>query len=281
MSDTFPPVCLSIGASDCTGAAGVQADCKTFISLGCYGTSVVTVLSARGLAGVQELHQVPEKFIRQQLDAIAGSLPIAAVKVGFMTSASAIRCVGRWLRERQRLPVVVDPVATDSRGIALLQPEALQAMHDELLPRAAVITPNRFEAALLTQVEECLSVEDMQEAARSLHRRHGCSTLVTGGILDGRSLDVLAGIDGINRYDAEWCPRGKVHGVGSAHSAAIAAGLARGDSLREAVLHAKLYISSAITAAPCLDDGAGIIWHGAGGGPDWARPKTDRFLARK
>jgi hydroxymethylpyrimidine/phosphomethylpyrimidine kinase len=259
----FPPVCLSIGSADSSGSSGIQGDLKTCTALGVMGVSAVTAVDARSFSARGASHVVPDACIRGQLDAVIAQMPIAVVKVGHLPSVGAVRTVTRWLREHPRLQVVVDPSATDSRGIALLQPEVLGTLCDELLPRATLCVPNRFEAALLAGMEECLSVEDMEQAARTLSKRHGAPVLVTGGGLAGRSIDVLAALDGVSHYDGQSAPRAKVHGAGCAHSAAIAAHLARGESLREAIMAAKFYIGAAIAAAPTLPDGHGTIWHGS------------------
>ncbi|MBA3936410.1 MAG: bifunctional hydroxymethylpyrimidine kinase/phosphomethylpyrimidine kinase [Planctomycetes bacterium] len=261
-SGNFPASCLTIGTSDSSGGAGVQADIKTFAAQNCYGASVVVALSAQNFSGIKGMHLVPESFVRTQLDAVGDELPISAIKIGLVPNVATIRVIGRWLRERPDVPVVLDPVAADSRGIPLLQPEMVGALCDELMPRATVATPNRFEAALLAGMEECLSLEDMEEAAQRIFKRFGCPVVVTGGGLAERSLDVLAGLDGVSHFDAPTCHRIKVHGAGCAHSAAITAGLAKGDSLREAIFHAKFYVSAAIAAAPMLDSGRGALWHG-------------------
>ena len=258
----FPPVCLSVGSSDSSGSSGITADLKTFTALNVYGTTCVTALDARSLSFTGGSHQVPEQFVRSQLEAVIAQLPLAAVKVGYLPTVATVRAVARWLRENPRLPLVLDPSATDSRGIALLHPEVLQTICAELLPRATLCVPNRFEAALLAGMEECLDTGDMEKAARELTKRHGCPILVTGGGLAGRSLDVLAALDGVSHFDGPAHQRGKVSGAGCAHSAAITAGLAKGDSLREAIINAKLYISAAIAAAPILPDGHSTIWHG-------------------
>jgi hydroxymethylpyrimidine/phosphomethylpyrimidine kinase len=257
----MPPVCLAIGTSDSSGGAGVQSDLKTFLAYQCYGASVVVALAAQSLVAIKGLHPVPESFVRTQLEAVGEDLPISVVKIGFVPSVGAIRVVARWLRERPQLPVVLDPVAADSRGIPLLQPEVVEALCDEFMPRATVTTPNRFEAALLAGMDECLSVDDMQEAAQTIFRRFGCPVVVTGGGLAHKALDVLAGLDGISHFETPTCDRPKVHGAGSCHSAAIAACLARGDSLREAIYNAKLYVSAAIAAAPSFGHDRSVLWH--------------------
>jgi hydroxymethylpyrimidine/phosphomethylpyrimidine kinase len=262
MASKFPPVCLTIGASDSSGGAGIQADLKTFTALNCYGASVVTAVAAQSFSRINAMTALPDQAIRTQLDAVESELPIKAVKVGLCPSAAAMRVVARWLRERPKLVVIVDPVAADASGIALLQPEMVEALRTELLPRATIATPNRFEAALLMGMDECLGVEDMEAAAKGIMHKHGCAVLVTGGGMGKSSLDVLAAIDGLRHFDAETVQRTKVYGAGCAHSAAITACLAKGESLREATLNAKAYVSAAIAAAPSLENGHGVVWHG-------------------
>ena len=260
MNAKFPKVCLTIGTSDSSGGAGIQGDLKTFSSQDCYGASVVVAISAQSFAGIKGMHLVPEHFVRLQLDAIS-ELPLSAVKVGLVPNVAAIRVIGRWLRERPDLPLVLDPVASDSRGIPLLQPEMVAALCEELMPRATISTPNRFEAALLSGLEECLSVEDMQQAAKEIFRRYGAPVVVTGGGLTDRTIDVLYGLDGVSHIEAPTQKRAKVHGAGCAHSEAIAAGLAKGQALRDSIYHAKHYVSAAIAAAPVLPNGHSTLWH--------------------
>ncbi len=262
MANYFPPVCLTIGASDSSGGAGIQADLKTFTALQCYGASVVTAITAQSFTRIHSMQPVTEQMVRAQLDAVESELTINAVKVGLCPSVATMRLVARWLRERPKLRVVVDPVAADSSGIALLQPEMVETLRTELLPRATIATPNRFEAALLMGMDECLGIEDMEAAAKGILHKYGCAVLVTGGGMGTRSLDVLAALDGLRHFDAETVVRTKVHGAGCAHSAAITANLAKADSLREATLNAKAYVSAAISAAPNLENGHGVLWHG-------------------
>lgn len=258
---TFPAVCLSIGSSDTSGGAGIQGDIKTFTALSVHGLSVITALNAQGLAGVADVMPVPEAHVRAQLEALENDFTIGAVKVGGCPSVGVMRVVGRWLRSHPRIPVVIDPVATDGRGIPQMTPEMVEALSAELLPRAMVVTPNRFEAALLAGMEECLTQEDMEQAATTLRDRHGCAVLVTGGSSGTEALDVLAAIDGLRHFSTPAHPRPKVHGQGSCHAAAIAAGLARGDGLREAIVSAKLYIAAAIAAAPTTSTNRSVLWH--------------------
>jgi hydroxymethylpyrimidine/phosphomethylpyrimidine kinase len=262
MSTKLPPACLTIGSSDSSGGAGIQADLKTFTALNVYGASVVTSLTAQDFTSIRGVHVVPESFVRAQLEAVEDEIPFQAVKVGLCPSAGSMRVIARWLRARPSLRVVVDPVAADARGVALLQPDVIETLKNELLPRATICTPNRFEAALLAGMEECLTIEDMAQAAREILRRYGCAAVVTGGGMSDRSYDVLAAIDGIRHFDAETIVREKVHGAGCAHSAAITANLASGESVRESIINAKAYVSAAIAAAPELENRHSVLWHG-------------------
>jgi hydroxymethylpyrimidine kinase/phosphomethylpyrimidine kinase len=262
MAANLHPVCVTIGESDSSGGSGIQADLKTFMALNCYGASAITAVSAQSLTGKNSQLPMPEGHVRAQLDAIAESLPIAAVKVGYLPSAQVVRVVARWLRETPKIPVVVDPIITTNKGIALGQPEVIRAICEELLPRGTVATPNRFEAAMLAGMEEVLEVSDMQRAASILLKRHGCPVLVTGGGFDGKHVDLLAALDGVSHYESPTIQRGKIVGTGCAHSGAITALLAKRDSLREAILDAKGYVTGALQAAPELPGGIGVLWHG-------------------
>jgi hydroxymethylpyrimidine kinase/phosphomethylpyrimidine kinase len=261
MTRQFPPVCLTIGVSDSSGGSGVQADIKAIAAQECYAAAVVVGLVAQNFSSTKGSFPIPEAFVHTQLDAVMDELPVKVVKVGMVPSVDTIRVIGRWLREHPKLQVVVDPVAADSRGIPILQPEMVQALCEQLMPRATVTTPNRFEAALLSGMEECLSIEDMQQAASTIFKRFGCPVVVTGGGLTDRTVDVLCGLDGVSHIEAPTHKRAKVHGAGCAHSAVIAACLARGQSLRDAIYHAKHYVSAAISNAPALENGRGTLWH--------------------
>ena len=261
MERQFTPVCLTIGVSDCSGGSGIQADIKAIAAQECYAASVVVGVIAQNISGTKGSFPIPEAFVHTQLDAVIDELPVKVVKVGMVPSVATIRLIGRWLREHPKLQVVVDPVAADSRGIPILQPEMVAALCEELMPRATITTPNRFEAALLSGMEECLSVEDMQQAATTIFKRFGCPVVVTGGGLTDRTIDVLCGLDGVSHIDAPTHKRSKVHCAGCAHSAVISACLARGQNLRDAIYHAKHYVSAAIANAPVLENGRGTLWH--------------------
>lgn len=261
MNHSERPVCLSIGTSCSSGGAGIQVDVKTFTAMGCQGAAVVTAVSAQNFTSVRATHALPDDIVREQLIAAADELPIAAVKIGFTPSVGAIRVIGRWLREHPRTVVVVDPVIADSKGIARLQPETIDAIRKELLPRATLVTPNRFQAALLANQDDCIGQEMMEDAAREIFRRYGCPTVVSGGGV-GDCHDVFVGLDGLRHFESMGRSSGKVHGVGSTFSAAITACLAKGESIRESILSAHMFIAEALEATATYPMGFKPLWHG-------------------
>lgn len=247
---TCPPCCLSISISDTTGADTGQADLKTFTALGTFGVLATTGIRVQDSAGIHDTTAMTERLVHAQLDAVEATHDIRAVKVGFCPSAATIRVIGRWLRERPLLPVVVDPILLQHHGIPLQQPEVISALQQELLPRATVATPNRFEAARLSGMDECLTRDDMEQAARAIFQQCGCTTVVTGGGLGDESLDVACGFDGISHFSLPSEGSGDpVLGAGCSYSAALTAQLARGEALRESLLAAKSYVTELIAGA--------------------------------
>ena len=178
------PVALTIAGSDSGGGAGIQADLKTFAALGVHGTSAITCITAQNPEGVRGVQACSVDIVRRQIEAVFDALPPAAVKTGMLYSASIIRVVADFFCRRQRLPLVVDPVMVSTSGAALLKPAAVKVLRAELLPLAALVTPNLDEAEVLVG-ERLTSVADLREAARELHKRFGCAALVKGGHLGG------------------------------------------------------------------------------------------------
>ncbi|MDW8372741.1 MAG: hydroxymethylpyrimidine/phosphomethylpyrimidine kinase [Planctomycetota bacterium] len=263
----FPyPVCVAIGTIDGVGSTGVLADIKVFMALSCYGaaaaTSVITQRREAALCRVQVCMQTSAEQLRAQLETLASSLPIRAVKIGYIPEAHLIAVVEQWLRAQSRVPVVIDPIILTSQGVPLTNPAVIRGLCEQLLPLGTLATPNRLEAAMLAGMDECLDIADMEEAATRLRARYGCPILVTGGGIGGRHIDLLAALDGISHFESPTVPRSKIAGTGCAHSAAITACLAKGDSLREAILGAKAYVQGALRGAPTLPDGQGLLWHG-------------------
>lgn len=256
------PVALTIAGSDSGGGAGIQADLHTFAALGVHGASVITCLTAQNPREVKGVHPAPADFVRLQLAAVFEELRPAALKTGMLYSRALIQAVAQFLNARKARPaVVVDPVMLATSGTALLRPEAIRALQQQLLPLAQLITPNAPEAAALAgrPVE---SVEDLRAAARALHERHGCAVLVKGGHLQGLRVAVDVLFDGRDEWLLE-APRVRgvsTHGTGCTYSAAITAVLARGWPLVEAVGLAKEFISQAIAHSRRIGRHQALHW---------------------
>ncbi len=244
------PIALTIAGSDSGGGAGIQADLKTFASLGVHGTSALTCITAQNPRGVRGIQPCSVQLLQGQLEAVFDELPPAAVKTGMLYSAAIIHAVAAFLAGRGGPLLVVDPVLVSTSGTPLLEPGALKALLAELLPLASLVTPNVPEAQLLTG-RKLDSVQDLREAARDLHRRFGCAALVKGGHL--RRLREAADIFYDGRQElllsAPFIRGVRTHGTGCVYSAAIAGFLARGLPLPRAVCRAKHYITQAIATS--------------------------------
>jgi hydroxymethylpyrimidine/phosphomethylpyrimidine kinase len=243
------PIALTIAGSDSGGGAGIQADLKTFASLGVHGTSAITCLTAQNPRGVTGVQPTSPAMVRKQLDAVFSELRPRAAKTGMLFSAEIIAEVARFWSRRNRPPLVVDPVMVATSGARLLKPDAIERMCQRLLPLADLITPNLDEAEVLTGLK-IRDPEDLRKAARTLSRRYRCAVLVKGGHLaDSRSaMDVYC--EGAGRAEllltAPYVRGVSTHGTGCTYSAAITAFLARGYGLAAAVARAKEYITQAI-----------------------------------
>jgi hydroxymethylpyrimidine/phosphomethylpyrimidine kinase len=252
------PVALTIAGSDSSGGAGVQADLKTFAALGVYGASVITALTAQNTTGVSGIHRTPADFVTAQIDAVFADLDVKAVKIGMVAQRATIEAVAAGLARWSSQRVVLDPVMVATSGDHLLVDDAVDALRKMLIPRAALITPNLPEAAaLLEQPVATSEAAIASQGARLLAM--GCrAVLIKGGHGQGsESTDYL--FDG-SRTIALAAPRiatKNTHGTGCSLSSAIAAGLAKGESLETAVRAAKAWISEAIEAADRLDVGHG------------------------
>jgi len=240
-------IALTIGGSDSGGGAGIQADLKTFATLGVHGTSVITCLTAQNPTGVLGLQPATPDLVRQQLEAVFAELRPTAGKTGLLYSAAIVRTLVQFFKRGRPMPLIVDPVMAATSGARLLQSSALRALCDELLPLATLVTPNLNEAERLlgTKIED---TEGQRAAARQLVRRYGCAALVKGGHLKGATAATDIFNDGRTelRLTAPFLRGIPTHGTGCAFSAAIAAGCARGEGLTRAVRHAKDFITQAI-----------------------------------
>ncbi|WP_188497309.1 bifunctional hydroxymethylpyrimidine kinase/phosphomethylpyrimidine kinase [Pullulanibacillus pueri] len=251
---------LTIAGSDSSGGAGIQADLKTFSALGVYGMSVITAVTAQNTQGVFGVEELSEKIITGQLDAVFQDIPVDSVKIGMLSNAEIIQIIARKLRVYQPHHVVLDPVMVSKSGYDLLRPEAKAALIEHLLPLATVLTPNLKEASVLVgHPVETLS--DMKEAAKALAEKGPQAVLVKGGHLQGEAIDILYDGEKWRTFEGKRIATKNTHGTGCTLSSAIAAFLAKGHSLEEAIQRAKQYIQGAIAHALELGHGAGPTHH--------------------
>jgi hydroxymethylpyrimidine/phosphomethylpyrimidine kinase len=260
------PIVLTIAGSDSGGGAGIQADLKTFAALRCHGTSAITCLTAQNPRGVTGIQPVAPRLVRQQIEAVFAELPPRAVKTGMLFSSAIIRNAAVALAAAPRVPLVVDPVMVATSGAVLLQPAAIRALQHLLLPRATLITPNLDEAELLLG-RRLRSLDDLFAAAEELHQRFGAAVLVKGGHLKlgAEAVDVLFDGRRFTVLKARRIRGVSTHGTGCTYSAAIAAGLARGQSLSGAVRAAKRFITRAIARSYRAAHHPTLNWSAAAG----------------
>jgi hydroxymethylpyrimidine/phosphomethylpyrimidine kinase len=252
MSQVKPKqVALTIAGSDSGGGAGIQADLKTFAALGVHGACAVTCVTAQNPRTISRVEPCSPKMVRAQMEAVFSYSPPAAVKTGLLCSAAIVREVARFFRQTRGVPLVVDPVMVATSGRRLLPRNAVAILRRDLLPLAALVTPNLFEAEVLAG-KKIRTPEELRAAARTLYQTCGCAALVKGGHLAGgdSAVDFLCGAEGEWMLSAPRIPGLALHGTGCVYSAAITAWLARGKSLRRSVELAKTHIANIIAATP-------------------------------
>ncbi|BAM88557.1 hydroxy-methylpyrimidine kinase [Bradyrhizobium oligotrophicum S58] len=252
------PVALTIAGSDSSGGAGIQADLKTFAALSVYGASVLTALTAQNTKGVTGVHLVPPDFVTAQIDAVFDDLAVGAVKIGMVAQAPIADAIGASLARWKPAHVVLDPVMVATSGARLLPEAAIAVLRSRLIPQATLITPNLPEAAALLDEP----IADTDEAIAAQGRRLlalGCpAVLIKGGHGQGsHSTDYLISSETSIALAAPRVATANTHGTGCSLSAAVAAGLAKGESLEAAVRNAKAFISGAIAAADRFTVGHG------------------------
>ena len=251
---------LTIAGSDSGGGAGIQADLKTFSAFRVFGTSVVAALTAQNSLGVHGVFNVPPDFVARQIDAVLSDIGADAIKIGMLSTAPIIHAVAERLGAHRRRPVVLDPVMIAKSGDPLLEPPARGALVAEMLPLAEVVTPNLHEAAALAGIP-VETEADMEEAARRIHALGPRHVLVKGGHLKAAATDILWDGRAVRRFTAPRLDSPHTHGTGCTLSAAIAAGLARGRPLGDAVEEAKRYVTAAIGAGFQAGRGVGALRH--------------------
>lgn len=254
-------VALTIAGSDSGGGAGIQADLKTFAAFGVFGTSVITALTAQNTLGVRAVAEVQPAFVRAQLDAIGEDFAVAGVKTGMLARRPIIEVVAAHLQNRRLRNLIVDPVMVAASGDVLLAPDAVAAMRELMLPLASLLTPNAREAEILSGVA-ISDVAAMHLAARKIVEMGARAVLVKGGRLGGStSVDVLCRGGTIREFSSPRVAINRAHGTGCTLSAAIAAAMALGMELEDAIQTAKLYVTHALATAEQVGHGATPLNH--------------------
>jgi hydroxymethylpyrimidine/phosphomethylpyrimidine kinase len=253
------PIALSIAGSDPSAGAGIQADLKTFSALGVYGATVITALTAQNTRGVSAIEPVRAAMVSAQIDAVFADLKVDAVKIGMLGQATIIEAVAAGLERHRQKTVVLDPVLLASASAtALLEPHAIEQLRHLLIPRALILTPNLPEAAALLGEAVAETEAQMRGQAERLLGLGAQAVLIKGGHAGGaESVDIYVDAHTQWRLPAPRVLTNNTHGTGCTLSAAIAAGLAKGLTLAEAIAAAKDYVSAAIAAADQLLVGSG------------------------
>lgn len=252
------PIAVTIAGSDSSGGAGIQADLKTFSALGVYGASVIAALTAQNTRGVTAIHDVPAKFISDQMDAVFSDLNVGAVKIGMLSRTDAILAVAAGLERHKQEKIVLDPVMVATSGDTLLAPDAIEVLRTALIPRAVVITPNLPEAAALLETAIADTETQMREQGEKLLALGARAVLMKGGHGSGaESVDLLVAPDSVTRFAAQRIETKNTHGTGCTLSSGIAAGLAKGFDLHRSVSEAKAYLTAALAAADRISIGSG------------------------
>jgi hydroxymethylpyrimidine/phosphomethylpyrimidine kinase len=254
------PKALTIAGSDSGGGAGIQADLKTFSAYRVFGLSVITAVTAQNSVGVQGVENLPPAFVAQQLRSVLEDFGVDAAKCGMLSVAPIIEAVAGVLGEHPIDKLVVDPVMVAKSGDALLQPDAVAALIRRILPLALVVTPNLPEAEVLSGITVS-SRDEMEEAARRIGKLGARHVLVKGGHLKGDAVDILWNGREMTAFQIPRIESSNTHGTGCTLSAAIAAGLAKGRPLGEAVREAKAYVTKAIREGFALGRGVGQLRH--------------------
>ena len=254
------PTAMTIAGSDSGGGAGIQADLKTFAALGVYGTSVLTAITAQNTVSVSAVHEVPTGIISAQIDAVLSDIGADAVKTGMLASSSIITCVADKLRRRPVPWLVVDPVMVAKSGDALLWEDAVDALKSLLVPLASVITPNMPEAEALTGMKIDTDSQ-VREAAEKFMAMGAKSVVVKGGHREGPATDLFFDGSSFHEFTSPRIETANTHGTGCTFASAIAAGLARGMTLLQAVALAKDYVTEAIRSSFSVGQGHGPLNH--------------------
>ena len=251
---------LTIAGSDSSGGAGIQADIKAMCANGVFAMSAVTALTAQNTCGVIDIMEVSPQFLNEQLDCVFTDIRPDAVKIGMVSSGALIETIADSLKRHRAERIVVDPVMAATSGARLINEEAIATLKEKLLPLAMLITPNIPEAQILSEMQ-IRHEEDMVKAAKHIQQRYSCNVLIKGGHQINDANDYLQTADHGQWFYGKRIDNPNTHGTGCTLSSAIAANLAKGFALEEAIQRAKDYISGALNAMLDLGKGSGPMDH--------------------
>jgi hydroxymethylpyrimidine/phosphomethylpyrimidine kinase len=254
------PKALTVAGSDSGGGAGIQADLKTFSAFRVFGMSALTAVTAQNSLGVQGVFNLPPEFVARQIDSVLSDFGADAVKIGMLSTASIVEAVAERLGAYRQERIVLDPVMIAKSGDPLLEPDARVALVQVMLPLAEVVTPNLHEAAALAGIP-VETEADMEAAGRRILALGPRTVLVKGGHLKDSATDLLCTGRGVTRFAAARLDSANTHGTGCTYAAAIAANLARGLALADAVREAKAYVTAAIREGWQPGRGVGTLRH--------------------
>ncbi|MGD1904508.1 MAG: bifunctional hydroxymethylpyrimidine kinase/phosphomethylpyrimidine kinase [Leptolyngbyaceae cyanobacterium] len=262
MSPIHPPVALTIAGSDSGGGAGIQADLRTFAFHQVHGASALTCITAQNTCGVTRVDALPPEAVVAQIEAVATDIGVQSLKTGMLLNAEIIAAVAGVLKQFGLSNVVVDPVMVSRAGAQLIDDAAVDTLRSQLLPMADVLTPNRYEAEMLSGLS-IASLEDMTQAARTIHALGPQGVLVKGGGMTGALRGVDVWFDGAEAkvVKTETVDTPDTHGTGCTLAAAIAANLALGHASFEAIQQAKTYVTQALKHSLRIGKGQGPVGH--------------------
>jgi len=252
---------LTIAGSDSSGGAGIQADLKTFAALGVYGTSVITSVTAQNTLGVHGIHELPPDFVGLQIDSVVKDIGVDAVKTGMLANADIVAVVAAKVREYALPNLVVDPLILAKGGERLLREDALHTLVNLLIPLAEVVTPNIYEAEVLSgfHIED---LGDLKKAAEAIYKLGARYVVIKGGHFRGeKSVDFLFDGENFAEFSSTRIEKGNAHGLGCTFASAIAAELAKGRNVADAVKSAKEYITSLLNYPLRIGRGYNLLDH--------------------
>ncbi len=261
---------LTVAGSDSGGGAGIQADLKTFAALRVYGTAAITAVTAQNTTSVTGVHTLPAEFVVKQVEAVVEDIGIDAVKTGMLANSDIIRAVSAVIERYSLGPLVVDPVMVAQSGDVLMEKEAITALREELLPLAAIVTPNLDEATILAG-RDVKTLEDMKAAAQTIFSLGSDWVLVKGGHMESETVtDLLYNGSEFHYFSSPRLAVTNTHGSGCTYAAAIAAMMTRKPSVPEAVGQAREYLIAALAEGLDIGQGSGPLHHFANYYREWA-----------